>query len=226
MAQLRAAIVLAAGSSSRMGSSKALLPWEDTTLVGYAVRELLAAGASRIVVVAGADAEQVLAAIPESDAIARVVNDGFARGRSSSIRLGAAAIRSACDSLIVLSVDQPCPSAILRRLYEAAEVDGIDVAVPAFDGRRGHPICLAGRLLPELANVSEEDEGLRAVVRRHADARREVQVDSPIVHLNLNDRAAYADALRGDRLVLRNEGRQETGDRRGNENEVGAEGAR
>jgi len=219
MAQMRAAIVLAAGSSSRMGSSKALLPWDGTTLVGYAVRELLAGGASRIVVVVGADAEQVLAAIPKLDAIVPVVNDGFASGRSSSIRLGAAAIRSDYDSLVVQSVDQPCPSAILRMLYEAAENDGVDVAVPAFGGRRGHPICLAGRLLPELADVREEDQGLRAVVRRHADARHEVQIDSPIVHLNLNDPAAYADAVRGDR-------RQETGDRRGNENEVGAEGGR
>ena len=199
MAQMRAAIVLAAGSSSRMGSSKALLPWDGMTLVGYALRELLAAGASQIVVVVGADAEQVLAAIPESDAIARVVNVAFASGRSSSIRLGAAAIPPGCGALIVQSVDQPCPSAILRMLYEAAENDGVDVAVPAFGGRRGHPICLAGRLLPELADVREEDEGLRAVVRRHADARHEVQVDSAIVHLNLNDPDAYADALRGDR---------------------------
>src|SRR4051794_12440135 len=62
---------------------------------------------------------------------------------------------------------------------------------PASMSRRGHPVCLAGRLLPELMTVREDDQGLRAVVRRHSHARRDVPVDSDIVHLNLNDRAAY-----------------------------------
>jgi molybdenum cofactor cytidylyltransferase len=199
MAQTRAAIVLAAGTSSRMGASKALLPWDSTTLLGYAVRELRAAGATRIVVVVGADAEQVLAVLPEASDVVPVVNDAYASGRSSSIRAGATAIPPGCGALVVQSVDQPCPSKILRTLYQAAEQDGVHVAVPVFGGRRGHPICLSGRLLPELADVREEDQGLRAVVRRHAGARREVPVDSAVVHLNLNDPVAYEEALRGVR---------------------------
>jgi molybdenum cofactor cytidylyltransferase len=201
MASLRAAIVLAAGSSSRMGASKALLPWEGTTLVRYAVRELVAAGATRVVVVVGADAEQVLAALPDSDTVVPLVNREYAGGRSSSIRIGATAISPSCRALVVQSVDQPCPAAILRALYEAVEHGGVDIAVPVFDGRRGHPICLSGQLLPELMDVREEDQGLRAVVRRHAEARREVPVDSAVIHLNLNDSAAYAEALRGVRVI-------------------------
>jgi molybdenum cofactor cytidylyltransferase len=198
MARLRAAIVLAAGTSTRMGASKALLPWDRTTLVGYAVRELHAAGATRIVVVVGADAEQVLAALPDASDVVPVVNGAYAAGRSSSIRAGVAAIPPECGALLVQSVDQPCPADILRALYEAAEQDGVDVAVPVFGGRRGHPICLSGRLVPELAEVREQDQGLRAVVRRHAGARREVPVESDVVHLNLNDQAAYAAAIRGE----------------------------
>jgi molybdenum cofactor cytidylyltransferase len=187
----RAAIVLAAGSSSRMGSPKALLPWANTTLIGYAVRELLVAGATTVVVVVGADADDVLAALPEHDAIRPVANPDASDGRSSSIRLGAAAVPPDSAAVIVQSVDQPCPASIVRALYQAAEQDSVDLAVPAFGGRRGHPICLSGQLLPELGAVSEESEGLRAVVRQHAHARVEVPVDNPIVHLNLNDRAAY-----------------------------------
>jgi molybdenum cofactor cytidylyltransferase len=199
MAILRAAIVLAAGSSSRMGCSKALLSWDGTTLVGYAIRELVAAGATRIAVVVGADAEQVLAALPDSDAVVRLVNREYATGRSGSIRIGAAAIPPACRALVVQSVDQPCPATILRALYEAVEQDDVDVAAPVFGERRGHPICLSGRLLPELTRVREEDQGLRAVVRRHAESRREVPVDSAVIHLNLNDRASYEAANRGFR---------------------------
>jgi CTP:molybdopterin cytidylyltransferase MocA len=181
-----------------MGSSKALLPWDGTTLVGYAIRELIAARATRIAVVVGADAEQVLAALPDSGAVAPVVNREYATGRSSSIRLGAAVIPPVCRALIVQSVDQPCPAWILRALYRAAEEDGVDVAVPVSGGWRGHPIGLSGRLLPELAAVREEEQGLRAVVRRHADSRREVPVESDVVHLNLNDRGAYERAYRAN----------------------------
>ena len=191
MAQRRAAIVLAAGSSSRMGSSKALLPWAGTTLLGYAVRELLAAGAAHVVVVAGADAERVSAALPSSDAVRVVHNSDYLSGRSSSIRAGAAAVPVETSAVIVQSVDQPCPASILRALYEAVERPDVAVAAPSFEGRRGHPICLAGSLVPALLTVQEEDQGLRAVVRRHSHARFDVPVDSGVIHLNLNDRAAY-----------------------------------
>ena len=45
---------------------------------------------------------------------------------------------------VVQSVDQPCPAEILTALYEAAETDGVDVALPLYDERPGHPICLSG----------------------------------------------------------------------------------
>jgi molybdenum cofactor cytidylyltransferase len=195
----RAAVVLAAGASSRMGSPKALLPWAGTTLLGYAVRELVTAGAATIVVVLGADAERVLAALPDGVAVTPVVNPDYASGRSSSIRAGAAAVPRDSGALIVQSVDQPCPAEIIQRLYQAVETAGADLAIPAFDGRRGHPLGLAGRLLPELTTVREEDQGLRAVVRRHADTTVVVPVSSDVVHLNLNNPAAYAAAYQAER---------------------------
>ena len=149
----RAAIVLAAGPSSRMGSPKALLPWGGTTLVGYAVRELAAAGAARIVVVLGADAEQVRAGLPKIQGLMPTVNPDYATGRSSSIRAGAGAVPPESTAVIIQSVDQPCPSEIIQRLYEAVQTAGVDVAIPIFDDRPGHPVCLSGRLIPELVHL-------------------------------------------------------------------------
>src|SRR5436190_1514386 len=153
MVGTRAAILLAAGSSSRMGASKALLAWAGTTLVEYAIRELLAAGASDIAVVLGAQAEQVRAALPRLDAVIPVVNPAYEEGRGSSIRVGARAVPPASAAVLIQSVDQPCPAEIITALYETAEADGVDVTLPLFDERPGHPVCLAGRLLPALANV-------------------------------------------------------------------------
>jgi CTP:molybdopterin cytidylyltransferase MocA len=74
------------------------------------------------------------------------------------------------------------------------ETTGADVVLPVFGGRRGHPICVRGRLIPELTIVREEDQGPRAVVRRHADRVLEIAVPTADVLLNLNDPAAYAAA--------------------------------
>ena len=68
------------------------------------------------------------------------------------------------------------------------------MSIPTFGGRRGHPISFNGRLLPELRRVTEEEEGLRSIVRRHAEHVVEVPVDSEVVVWNLNDPAAYAAA--------------------------------
>ena len=61
-------------------------------------------------------------------------------------------------------------------------------------GRRGHPVCFAGNLLPELRRVAEHDEGLRSVVRRYTAQVVDVPVNSESVLWNLNDPAAYAAA--------------------------------
>jgi CTP:molybdopterin cytidylyltransferase MocA len=73
-------------------------------------------------------------------------------------------------------------------------MEGADIVVPTHRGRRGHPICVAGHLLPELRQVNEVNEGLRAVVRAHAEQLVEVAVESESVLWNLNDPAAFAAA--------------------------------
>ncbi len=114
-------------------------------------------------------------------------------GRSASIRLGAAALLEAPETILIQSVDQPVPADVIRALLEAIAVS-VDAAVPTYRGRRGHPVAFAGRLLDELRTVTEEDQGLRALVRRHAAQLAEVAVETEAVIWNLNDPAAYAAA--------------------------------
>lgn len=182
MVSRRAAIVLAAGASSRMGTPKAVLPWNGTTLVEYAIAQARLAGAQSVVVVLGAATHHLTL-----DAIT-VVNPVPETGRSASIRLGAGALPDDLDAVVVQSVDQPVPASVLEALFAA----DAEVAVPTCDGRRGHPVCFAGHLLGELRQVHEADLGLRAVVRRHSVT--EVPVATQAVLHNLNDPAAYAAA--------------------------------
>ena len=180
-------MILAAGASERMGTPKALLPWGNGTLLDYALAQAAAADIADIVVVLGPATRDVH--VP----VRSVYNPEPTTGRSASIRLAAAALPDDLSAIVVQSVDQPVPSYVLLALLVAvAPREGgaaVDIAVPTFGGRRGHPVCFAGRLLPELHTLKEESEGLRAVVRAHAVL--EVPVDDEAVVWNLNDPAAY-----------------------------------
>jgi CTP:molybdopterin cytidylyltransferase MocA len=102
------------------------------------------------------------------------------------------------EAALIQSVDQPAAADVLVALFEALESGGGDLAVPIYHGRRGHPVCFAGKLLPELRTVNEANVGLRAVVRRHGNRLLEVPVATDSVLWNLNDPATYA-AVRPNR---------------------------
>jgi molybdenum cofactor cytidylyltransferase len=170
-----------------MGTPKALLPWKESTLLEYAVDQARTAEADDVIVVLGHTTEHVAV-----DARI-VVNPDPDSGRSASIRLAAAAIDTEPTAIIVQSVDQPVTADILSLLFDSL-TGPTEIVIPTCQGRRGHPICLAGRLLSELRCVTEEDLGLRAVVQRHAAHILEVRVDSESVVWNLNDPAAYTAA--------------------------------
>ncbi len=184
----RGALVLAAGASQRMGTPKALLPWHGATLLEYVLRQVRTAAIGDIVVVLGPATRHLDGTLGD---VRVVFNLAPETGRSASIRIGSAALPVDVESIVIQSVDQPCPADVLKTLLDAAAL-GAAIVVPTHHGRRGHPICVAGRLLPELRQVNEESEGLRAIVRAHAEQLVEVAVDSESVLWNLNDPAAYS----------------------------------
>ena len=200
------AIVLAAGLSTRMGTPKPLLPWDGRTLVEYQVAQLRAAGIAEVIVVTGHEAGAVERALMSSDA--RLVhNPAYAAGRAGSVRTGALAAPDGLEVLL-LNVDQPRPAGVTRALLDAHRAAPALIAVPVYQGRRGHPALFAASLLRELRRVTDEREGLRAVMRAHAAAVREVPSEDPRVLLDLNTPESYQDALR---LFGLDEGKREEG---------------
>ncbi len=193
-----AALVTAAGRSSRMGGAhKALLPWGDAPLVAHQVHTLAASlpPGAPLVVVVGARGEEVARAVPPA---ARVVSNArWCAGRSTSLAAGFRALApspaAAPDAVLVVAVDQPLHAVTVEALLAAFAPDRHALAVPTFQGRRGHPVLLSSRLWPELLAVEDEPQGLRTIVRRHAGARLEVPVDRP-VRWDLNTPEDYARA--------------------------------
>lgn len=178
------AVVPAAGASRRMGSPKLLLPFGTTTIVAALVAALRAGGASPVVLVTApgdADLQRAMA-----EAGCRVaVNPAPERGMLSSIREGIAALGGARvlaergEVLLVAPADLPAlrPATVAELLWRRAAAEA-PLAVPTFQGRRGHPLAIAPALLSEIETL-DLAIGLRELLERHAAAVLEVPVHDP-----------------------------------------------
>ncbi|HEY9854775.1 MAG TPA: nucleotidyltransferase family protein [Stenomitos sp.] len=187
-----AAVITAAGFSSRMGSPKALLEWGEKPLLQHQIDVLAAFG--QVVVVLGHEAEHILERIAPNPNTRLVVHPGYSEGRSSSLQAGSRAIIGDPRGLLVLGTDQPLDERVLCPLLQALGPE-TSLAVPVKQGRRGHPVLLAGFLLPELRQVAQEPEGLRTIVRRHHAKSVEVPIDLDAPWWDLNTPDDYAQAI-------------------------------
>lgn len=193
-----AVVLLAAGESTRMGQPKQLLQWRGLPLVQYQVQEIQATGVSEIVVVLGYGAEQLQPLVEQvADPLRThvVLNPEYREGKTTSIKAGLSALRTRPAVVIPLAVDQPRPRGVLQRLVDEHVRNGNLISVPLHKGRHGHPPVFAGSLIPDLLEITEVGQGIRAVINRHQDALREVAIDDPIVLTNINTTEDYQRAL-------------------------------
>ncbi len=190
-----AAIVLAAGQSSRMGFPKALLPIDQQTFLERIVAVLEASQVSDVYVVLGAESERIRAQV-HLGAAHVVLNPDWPQGQLSSLRAGLrAAGAQPYDAIIMALVDHPLiEPAIVDAIIGAHEATGRPIVVPMHDGRRGHPVLFGARLVPELL-AAPADQGARAVVRAHADEVLEVPTPAPGILADIDTPALYADWL-------------------------------
>jgi CTP:molybdopterin cytidylyltransferase MocA len=187
-----AAVLLAAGESTRMGGLKALLEWEGKPLVRYQAETLLAAPVERVLVVLGHRAAELAPLLPSLPRLLTVHNPDYAAGKVRSIVTGVRAVDPS-DDVLVLGVDQPRPAGLIARVC-AGHTGAITVA--GYQGRRGHPAIFAPALRGELLALDEATEGLRAVLRAHANDVRVIETGDPLALVNLNTPEDYAAALR------------------------------
>ena len=207
-----AALLLAAGESTRMGRLKALLPWRGQTLLDYQLDSLLSGGVPRTVVVLGHESERLESLLRVRAGVEWVYNPQYVRGKTTSIKTGLSALRLVGensptspehDALLILNVDQPRSGTTVRRAIELHfEADMGDtpgqghlITVPTYQGKGGHPIILSPSLEPELAEINEDTFGLKALVRRHQGETRRVEMDDPEVLMDLNTPGDYRAAL-------------------------------
>ena len=180
-----------------MGRLKAVLPWQDTTLLQYQVNSLLSAGISDVIVVVGYKAETLRPLIEDIPGVVTVLNLRYRTGKSSSVRAGLRHLGSHAGHILVLAVDQPRSPDLIRQVMDAHIRHGAPVTYPTYQGKGGHPIIFSRDLWPELTRIRESRQGLREVGQRHRHEATRIPVDDPQVLLDLNlphdYRRAYED---------------------------------
>lgn len=192
------AILLAAGDSERMGTPKALLPWRGQPLLSHQLQQIQKSRLDECIVVLGREADRLgpLVRPPLRPAwkSRAVYNPRHAEGKSASIRAGLTSLARRPDGILIVAVDQPLDSRLLDALIAAAEeewdrgaaVERRTIIVPSFHGRRGHPPLFCCSLFSELIGVTEEGEGLKAVVRRDEARVRVLPWEDAAILVNLN----------------------------------------
>jgi len=201
-----AAIILAAGSSSRMGGGrhKLLLPLENRPVLAHVIDVTLASQACPIVIVLGHQAEHVRAqftAYTASPEIIIVENPDYLQGMSTSMRVGIQEIisygyrkdrRSAdIDSVLILLGDQPLITQQgINALITAWRASGKRIMAPLYAGKRGNPLIFDASLFPELMAVTG-DEGGRSVVERHKQELATIELGDVIANYDVDTWEAY-----------------------------------
>lgn len=171
-------LVLAAGTSSRLGRTKQLLPLGGRPLVRVVVDAALAAGSlDEVVVVLGHDADRVAHALGRVERVRTTTNPDFARGQSSSLRAGLAAMGPDVEAAVVLLGDQPgIRSHAIDRVVGAYTEGVASVIQAAYSGLAAHPTLLARAVWGPLIEELGGDEGARGALRRHPEWRMAVEV--------------------------------------------------
>jgi molybdenum cofactor cytidylyltransferase len=192
-----AAVILAAGGSSRMGQPKQLLKFRGTSLLRRAIDTALAVPTEQVIVVLGHAADQLM---PECEATAAtvVINDQWQEGVSTSLRGGLAAVGSDARGVFIYPADMPLvtPEA-LRELVHRQQASGRPAAMTEAGGVRGVPVFITRSLFPSLM-IQEGDVGGAQYLRAHPEAVEAVHFDDPDLIRDVDRPEDYARLLELD----------------------------
>ncbi|HEY3992057.1 MAG TPA: nucleotidyltransferase family protein [Ktedonobacteraceae bacterium] len=200
-----AAIILAAGTSSRMGSerNKLLLPLHHRPVLAHVIEAVLGSRARPIVLVLGHEAEEIKIHLQQDlseNPIQVVENSAYALGQSTSMQAGLHTLLALTpadhlNSVIFLLGDQPMiTSHMINELIELKEQSGKRIVLPLYQGQRGNPVIFSLDLAPELLQVNG-DEGGRSVLKRHPNDIATLEMGEEAANFDVDTWEAYLQVL-------------------------------
>jgi 4-nitrophenyl phosphatase len=193
-----AAVILAAGASTRLGRCKQLLDWQGKPLLAHVADTALEAGLDPVIAVLGCQAHETYLALGDRS-VQKLMNWRWEEGMGTSVQTGLTAVPPQAEAALFLQCDQPLVSArLLRALVERYEETGASIVHPTHAERRSTPVLFARHLFSELSAVSG-DEGGRSLIARHAKDVATVAVDDAQVLIDVDTWEDYRQVQEADR---------------------------
>jgi molybdenum cofactor cytidylyltransferase len=193
-----AAVILAAGESSRMGRPKALLPFRGTTFIEAIVGALKQSRVGEIVVVLGHDAEEMKRRI-EHLPVTIVINREYKQGQLSSLQAAIRYLNASphrIEGMLVHLVDHPYLNpALVDRMIESFYAAPKLIVLPRYQMRRGHPVIFSASLFQELLEAPL-DQGAKAVVNAHRADTLELDTDDAGIAVDIDTPEEYREHVK------------------------------
>jgi molybdenum cofactor cytidylyltransferase len=176
-----AAVVLAAGRSTRMGSNKLLKSMRGKPMIRQTVEAVMQSRVSPVVVVTGHDAERVKSALKGLN-VGFVHNPHFADGLSTSLAAGVKELPPQVDGALMVLGDMPLvPAATMNKLVSAFDpTERRSICIPVFQGERGNPILWGRQHFDEFEGL-KGDRGAKVLLVVNSDQVVEVPVGNESV---------------------------------------------
>lgn len=185
-----AAILLAAGYSSRIKKFKPLLPLGNSTVLENSIDSFLNAGIENVIVVVGFQANKLIPVL-EHKGVKWVFNERFSEGMYSSVVEGVSSIPLHVKGFFLLPADMP----LIRKETIDSLVEGYrhskkGIIYPSLSKRRGHPPLISSSLFPEIINY-DGTGGLKALLRKYEEQAYYVDVDDEGILLDIDTYEDY-----------------------------------
>jgi molybdenum cofactor cytidylyltransferase len=189
-----AGLILAGGASRRMGTPKALLKFQNETFLDRMVR-LFSHVSSPVIVVLGHQSGQIRSGIERSTDAIFTVNPDPERGMLSSLQCGLRVLAADTEAVMFTPVDHPnLQPATIEKLAAQFQAQRAPVIVPTYDGRHGHPVCIARALANELLALPPSAMA-SDVIHKYVSQTSYIEVSDAAVTTDVDDPEAYAGLL-------------------------------
>lgn len=184
------AILLAAGKSRRMGKLKLLLPFRGSTILEHAVDNLLNSKVAEVILVVGYQAQELVSKIAQKP-VKIVVNPQYQQGMSTSIIAGLSLVNKQAEAIMIVLADQPLiDSQTITRLIEEFQKHDKGIVIPAYQGRRGHPVIFSIKYKERLLEL-RGDVGGKQIINEHLEDVLEVPIESEGINIDIDTMSDY-----------------------------------
>ena len=163
------AIILAAGNSSRMGQTKALLEIGQTNFIGHILHNIEAAGITDIYVVLGRDENKIRSSAGIKNQVRVLINPDPDRGQLSSLHICLPHLSQLTHGVLMVLVDHPLVALqTYKMILERAASEPDKIIIPVYHGKKGHPVYFGRKFFDELM-AAPLNAGARVVVHANPD---------------------------------------------------------